>query len=62
VRPKPEIPGGPVGGAKPDKEHAVMFAFTGAGEGELRDVSKPIGYDSNGNTLFAPRGFYAKLW
>jgi len=60
VTPKPEIPEGPVGRLKPDKA-GPMFAWTGGGEEELRDVSKPVGYDSKGRPLFAPRGFLLRL-
>jgi hypothetical protein len=30
--------------------------FVLAGDGDERDVTKPIGYDANGNPLYAPRG------
>jgi hypothetical protein len=33
-----------------------LFAWTGLGEGELRDVSKPSALDERGNPLYAPRG------
>jgi hypothetical protein len=58
VTPKPEIPDGPVGRAKPAaKQDGPLFAWTGRGNGELRDVSKPIAYDEKGRPLYAPRGF-----
>jgi hypothetical protein len=62
VRPKPEIPDGPVGRPKPDKEQTVLFAWTGGSEGELRDVTKPIAYDEKGRPLYAPRGRVFRLW
>jgi hypothetical protein len=58
MKPKPEIPNGPVGGAKTDtKQDGPMFAWTGRGDGESRDVSKPVAFDEHGNPLYAPRGF-----
>jgi hypothetical protein len=60
MKPKPDIPTGPVG--RPDKQHdGPMFMWTG-GEGELRDESKPVGYDSQGRPLYAPRGRLFRLW
>ena len=39
-----------------------LFAWTGRGEGELRDVSKPIALYERGNPLYAPRGIRFRLW
>ena len=59
---RPEIPEGPVGRPKPDKDQAgPIFAWTGGGEDEVRDTSKPIAYDEKGRPLFAPRGFMLRL-
>jgi hypothetical protein len=43
------------------KQDGPLFAWTG-GEGELRNVSKPIAYDKDGNPLYAPRGVRFRLW
>ena len=60
---EPEIPDGPFGRAKPAaKQDGPMFAWTGPGDGELRDVSKPIAFDERGNPLYAPRGIRFRLW
>jgi hypothetical protein len=29
---------------------------------ELRDTSKPVGFDEHGNPLYAPRGIRLRLW
>jgi hypothetical protein len=66
--PPPEAPLGNDGGpgrrelhpsARP--VHGPMFAWTGGGDGKLRDTSKPIAFDANGNPLYAPRGFLLRL-
>jgi len=54
---------GPVGSANPDQEHdGPLFVWTGDGEGELLDVSKPIAFDEHGNPLYAPRGSQTDRW
>jgi hypothetical protein len=63
VKPKPEIPDGPVGRPEPDKEQGgPLIAWAGSGDGEAaRDVTKPIAYDEQGRPLFAPRGITFRL-
>jgi hypothetical protein len=56
VRPKPEIPDGPVGRTKETEQDGPMFAWTGSGAHEPRDVTKPIAFDEKGRPLYAPRG------
>jgi hypothetical protein len=52
------IPDGDEPAKKPaPQEPFVVFA----GDSDERDVSKPIGYDANGNPLYAPRGIQVQL-
>jgi hypothetical protein len=34
----------------------VLIAWIGSGDRELRDTSQPVGFDSQGNALYGPRG------
>jgi hypothetical protein len=61
MKPKPEIPAGPVGRPKPDKD-GPMIAWAGGDDEASRDVSKPVGFDEHGRPLYAPRGITFRLW
>jgi hypothetical protein len=41
---------------------AVLLVWTAGDDPEWRDVSKPIGCDSKGRPLYAPRGRIFRLW
>jgi hypothetical protein len=44
----------------PDKgerqDRGPLLAWAGHGDHDGRDVTKPLGYDADGNPLYAPRG------
>jgi hypothetical protein len=46
--------------AKKPAPREPFVAWVGDDSDE-RDVSKPIGYDANGNPLYAPRGIQVQL-
>jgi hypothetical protein len=47
---------------KKDESEGPFFAFVPWNDDDGRDVSQPVGYDANGQPLYAPCGIRLRGW